>query len=381
VRPGTPELIKTLKSSFSIRYFGDLYYAGERIIKDLRLDDVEPSWDGGALIQGTLTCSVTYTDDEGKSLSPTNQDSVLAPFGTRLLLSIEVWDPTSPFRERIQLGWFRIIKVPESRDTMARFGDRVIVISSYVELELADEFHRISKDRQVVETRPIDFASAYNEMRRIARMKLTKSAVPDAKLPIERVYTEDRLKDIYDIALAMGGTPYVTTQNTISVRPINPPAQSSADLVLGPDGTIEDVSNELDSEEVYNGVVYLVESEGQSPLLYELWIRSGPLRAYESNGDESPMGRVPFVVQDDTITTREQAAARAPAELARVSSPRAKEVNVTCIINPLLEVGDVVRVERRTQWIRGRIRKMNFSDSSYMHLTLEVLAVAEKGNT
>jgi hypothetical protein len=381
MRPGTPELIKTLKSSFSIRYFGDLYYDNERLIKDLRLDDVSVQWDGGALIQGTMTCSTTYTDDEGKSLSPTNQDSMLAPFGTKILLSVEVWDPTSPFRERIQLGWFRIIRVPESRDTMAQFGDRVIVISSYVKLETADEFHRISKDRQVVETRPLDFASGYNEMRRISRMKLTKSQVPDAKLPIERVYTEDRLKDIYDIALHMNATPYVTAQDTISLRPINPPAQSSADLVLGPDGTIEEVSNDLDSEEVYNGVVYLVESEGQSPLLYELWIRSGPLRAYESNGDESPMGRVPFVVQDDSITTRAQAAARAPADLARVSTPRAKEVAVKAIINPLLEVGDVVRVERRTQWIRGRIRTVDFSGASYMDLTLEVIAVAEKGNT
>jgi hypothetical protein len=134
------------------------------------------------------------------------------------------------------------------------------------------------------------------------------------------------------------------------------------------------VGSSLSAEGVYNGVVIRGEGDLQEQILAELWVTDGPLRATTLDGERSPFHRVPYFYSSPFITTAAQANAYAPTLLERVSSPRAARLEVTCVTNPLLQVGDVVLVtDSRFVWT-VRLTRVPLERSGVMTVSADVVS-------
>jgi hypothetical protein len=123
---------------------------------------------------------------------------------------------------------------------------------------------------------------------------------------------------------------------------------------------------------VYNGVVIRGETAEQEAVLAKLWVTDGPLRATQGSS-RTPFHRRPRFYSSPFITTQEQAIAAAPGLLAQFSQPRASQLQVQCVTNPLLQVGDVVTVwDGRATWTI-RLVKLSLGSGALMTVTGDVI--------
>lgn len=366
MRNGSPELQGVLTGSCYYHWEADLYYNGDRRLKNLPISRVEFSEDAGAMVQQSGSCTVVWSDEFATSISPRYVTDPLAPFGAQLHVYCVV--TAGPFRERVEYGWFEITDVPSARDERMRFRSQWITTGSVVELELKELFAGIGEESFAVPEAPASLSSAWAEITRLAGLPVQQT-IDDAPIPRSVMYEGSPLDAIYSlVGSVMLGVPHMTADGVVAARPIEWPA-STADITLD---VIEDVGEAMSAADVFNRVVVLARSGDDTTILADKKVESGPLRAQNSDGSRSPFRVRTKTLSSEFVTTRAQAEPWAEAELAQVSTPRARVVPVVELFNPLRERGDVVRVERHEKWLVGRVATIDRRGGTTQELSVEI---------
>lgn len=368
MRPASAALSQILTGSFSSRLIVDSFYGSVRSRTDLGVGDWELTWNSEAEIKAAGTLSIVYTDDLAATISPRQFTDTLAPYGQEVNMILEISAGES-FVETVQLGRYRITAVPDARDKYFQVLGQTLTVGSRVELTLEDRMVRIRRWGFRSDQAPASFASCWAELQRITGMQIIRS-VADQVVPSNLVYKAvegGRLVAVQALAQALGGVAYVTPDGALSVLS-NSWGSSVATLLLGEDGTIIDVGMAMESEDVANEVVGNFEDPDRNPLYAVATITQGPLAV------SGPYGTYTRYVTNDTVKTAAAAKAYVDAELSRVSSRLIQRVPVQCVMNPLIEDGDVITVQRMTGGnITGRVVKHKLGTSATMSLEMDVL--------
>jgi hypothetical protein len=368
VRPGSDALKDVLTGSFSTRLIADVFYGVERTMKDVPVVDWSLSWNVGAEIKATGSVTVQFTDELARSMTPKRFTDTFSAFGQEMNLLLEV--SAGRFTETVQLGRYRVTAVPSSRDAYFGFSGRTLVSGSTIELTLEDRLVGVKRWGFPSEQNPVLTGSCWGELGRLTGMQVKRSGLPDKGVPGSVVYAASegaRLKAVQELANALGGVPYCTPDGALSVLPDKPGAPV-VELVLGEGGTILDVEYSLESDGVYNEVVGTYEDADRNPIVYVAQILEGPLRV------GGPYGTYTRYYSSQLVKTGAQAGPATEAVLRQVSASRTYRVPVVCVVNPLIEFGDVVTVEVPGSAVplSGRVQSYGLSSAGSMSLELEV---------
>lgn len=337
---------------------------------DLKESDVYvESWsldnDLGNDPKTTGTVRIVHESVHGESWMPTGARDLLSPFRATLQLTEVI--QAGAEEHRVPLGLFDVTDVPYAEDVTAEYGARwdgsawvytnvtEVVTASIVELDVR------SLDGRVLDASfrsPRRSATgALEEWRAIGLLPVTTDAsevtVPEAMWPAEN---GSRLDAVQTMARALGGVPVVDSDGQWTLIDENTPTVA---LVLGESGTVVDVSSQLTLDGFANVVIGSYETEDGEPLSAQ-WIADGDLSP-EQMGKE-------FVAYDksDTVRTQAEAVAAVAAKGALCTSQEV-DYDVTCVYDPLLEIGDQVTV---TGGISGVAVKVSVSDAATMSVVV-----------
>lgn len=376
MRDGSPELMEVLTGSFTARWEADLYYDDDRRMSNLPLTNVSFSEDGEAKVQQSGSCTVVWTDEFATSISPTMITDPLAPFGAQLWVWCVVEAGT--FTERVEYGHYEITDVPSARDEHMRFRGEWVTPGSLVDLTLSEVTYGIGQEKWAVPTPPSNLSSTWDELGRITGLQLNRS-VTDQPITRSYAYQDNKLDVVYDLCNVMlDGVPHIMTDGTLMVRPNTWP---SPVYTLTRADHIVQVGTPMSADQVYNDVVVTSYATDQSVILARASITDGPLRVSDPDGSPSPFRRRTYTQSSQLVTTHSQALAWAQATLNRVSVLRTREVPVTVMFNPLLERGDVVTVERPTEWWTCRVVTIDRSQQGTQDMVVQVATVTPRTDT
>ncbi len=369
-RPGSDNLKAVLTGSFSCRLIADAFYGAERTLMDLPTGSWSLKWNSEQKIKASGELTVIYTDDLARSYTPTQFTDALAAFGQEVNLLLEV--SAGAFKESVQLGHYRIVAVPDARDEHAEFLGETITVGSVITLTLQDRMIGIDRAGFRSEQNPPSLASCWTELQRLSGMQVLRS-MDDKPIPASTTYLAEqggRLKAVQALADALGGTAYVTPAGALSVLPYAASTEPVGTLVLGDEGTILEVQHSMESEGVYNEVVGDFEDDDHNPIYAVAAITDGPLAITGNYGVYTRYYSSPFV------KTQAQADTAVAAILSQVSSAQTYRVPIKCLINPLVEDGDVWAVQRPGgKLLIGRVVSHSFGSSNVMDLEMDVTRV------
>jgi hypothetical protein len=372
VKRHSAALPAVLTGSFDTRLIVDSFYGAERTRMNLPTESWSLKWNSessGTKAGGTLT--IVYTPDIAESMTPTRFSDVLAPFGQELNLRMEI--RAGLFSETVQIGHFRIVAVPDAKDAHAEHLGETITVGSKITVTLQDRLVAVERNGFLSEQSPPSLESCWGELQRLTGMQLDRS-VDDKPIPGRPVYLAEqggRLKAAQAIAAVLGGPAYVTPDGALSVL-AGMSEEVVAELVLGDRGTILEVAHSMESEGVYNHVVGHFEAEDRTPIFAVASITEGPLSV---NGQYGVYTRY---FSSEFVKTQEQADAAVASILSQVSTGQKYRVPVKCVINPLVDDGDMVSVQRPGgRLLVGRVVSHTLSSSKVMDLVLEVVRVSK----
>lgn len=302
---------------------------------------------GGALLEsdvpitgGTVTVDEssqvrrTLSLDVGDvALNPVDTASLLAPFGTELVVRSGVRFPEGD-EELVPVGVFRIDETNQG-SAFAAVGitgsDRAKEIA---EARLLVPWN-VPAGRTILEeiTRVIDYVDNSWEI-----VDLTGANEYTTSATVER----ERWELLELLASSIGAELFFDQTGVLILRDV-PNHADSEDVVWtvrpGEGGVLGDVSSGLSREGIYNGVVATNETDtGARPIVAFAFQKSGPFRW---GGD---FGRVPRFYSSPFVRTVEQARKAAAAVLAR-STGYAQQIDPEVVANPALDVGDTIQVE------------------------------------
>jgi len=369
MRHASAQTLSILEGSFELTYQADLIYNDVVLFQNLPISTPSLSWDSTADVEGSGSCEVLWTDDYATSLKPDSPQDWLAPFGTRLVIYAVISVP--PFRERIPLGVYTITAVPSADDYPLMYQHRRITVGSRVQLDFSDRMVEVQDDRFSRLAQPSQLFSVYTELAVLTGFQLTRT-IPDGPITRKVVYEESRIKACQALAEIIGGVPFMESDGTLSLRPIRATTPVAA-LTVGETGTIVQVGSAMSREGVYNGVVIRGETDEQGAILAERWVMTGPLAATQPGGPRTPFHRRPAFYSSPFITTQAQADAAISALLDRYSATCASQLDITCVVNPLLQVGDVVTVWDGAATWTIRLVKITIGTGPTMSVTGDVI--------
>lgn len=352
--------------SFRRELVADVFYGSTRLLADVPLEDWTLTGDADAEIKTAATATVVYSGDFAESVTPRDLTDALSPFGQEMYVYMLI--SAGGFEDRIPMGVYRIDDVPSASDAQIRFRERVITVGSRVQLTLLDRFVGVKRALFRSLEQPPSLTSAWAEFARITKLQVTRN-VSDVAIPNTVTYSRSRISAAQQIAGVLGGRAFMLADGTAGIIP-DVPGAAVAELQIGEEGVVMDVDYSLHSEGVYNVVVLDFEDENGNPLHSEAPIGDGPLSVNGPYGEyvtEYPSDQREF------ITTQEQGDAAVLAHLQKVSVTDSYELPVQCIIDPRLELGDVVTVQRMDRTITGRVKKYTMGRTGPMSLTLQVL--------
>jgi hypothetical protein len=318
-------------------YEGDLWYDGERRLTNLPLKDTKLSDSDSRAVKTQGSTRIVWSDSIGSSILPREIGDVFSPFGSELALYARV--QVGSFTERVSMGWFQIVDVPEMRDQTMYWGGRTITTGSSLTLQLMDRYVQITGDEFDAPTAPVDLTSVWSEIGRITGLQLVR-AIADAPISRSVAYKNAVHDAVGDLADILGGTPFITRDGALSMRPKLWPGPVK-EMRRGEHGTIVDIAKGMSSSGVYNKVVFRGQGDLQDQVLAISEVRSGPLRTQNPDGTRSPAYKRPTFRSNDFVSTLEQAQAYTDAELVRVRTLNAVPWELTTFWDPRDELGDV----------------------------------------
>jgi hypothetical protein len=193
--------------------------------------------------------------------------------------------------------------------------------------------------------------------------------LPDKPLPTAFVYEDvqgGRLKGVQMIADVLGGIAVPNSLGALEVLPKSPTVVVG-ELVIGPEGTVTDVPYSLETEGVYNCVVGTFEDENRVPIRAVAAIAEGTL-ATNSSG----YGEYTRYYSSPLVNTQAEADKAVWSILNESIGSQQYEVPIQCITNPLVELGDLLKVVGHVRPLQGQLVRYVLSNSALMTVTLEV---------
>ncbi len=370
MRAGTENLTNALRSGgFSVQLVADVFYGSTRTFADLPIDTWQLDWDSEADIKASGKLTIAYSSAIAESLSPTEFTSLLAPFGQQISVRMRISANENRFTETLQLGWYRIESIPDAVDQNFELLGQTLTVGSRVTVNLQDRMLAVKRAGFHSERNATAGGSCWDELGKLTGAQLLRN-VPDAALPASLVYEASQggvLKAVQGIANTLGGVPYFTSDGMLSVLP-DEDGDVAATLEVGERGTVVDAGLSMDSESVYNTVVGSFTDDDQNPIFAVAQITSGPLAA------SGEYGEYVRYYASEFVKTQKQADGAVQAVLEQASRSQSYRVPVQCIIDPRIEDGDVVTVQRPNGTsVTGRVMSHSLSSNSLMDLELRVV--------
>lgn len=362
MRTHTAALEDVLRGDFTRRVYANVFHGAERVISGLQFTGWSLDSDIGGEITHNVSGTIMYQSVKGESLSPIGTSGDLSPFRARLELVMEV--TAGDFSEAVSLGMYRMVKMPRARDVLA-MGGLTAVSEVSVELRSLDEDVRRRGLRSPEQ--PPQLESCYEEIRRLTGMPLVVT-VSDTVIPVGTVWEAKqggRLEAVHKLGSWLGGTAVVNSAGAWEIIPdeLGSPVGS---LWIGEQGTVLEIDDEIDTDDVYNEVVGVFEDENRNPIYAVATIDRGDLA---TDGLYGPMTRY---YSSDFVKTQAQADAAVASVRDQSISSRTYDLVVQCHIDPTVEVGDVRDIRGWTRHPVGRVVAIRMGDSAYMTVTLRV---------
>jgi hypothetical protein len=291
---------------------------------------------GSVLFRGSAEVQASSTVKaigQAPSLVPKEKSDPLGTYGQEMALwrAVRLRDA----ERLIPLGVFRIVS---ARDSVERFRDAVAVDWS-VTLTLADRFEAVKADDFLAVDSPVPGNLVWDEVRRLSPFPVAE-ALGNAAVPAATVY-DSRLDAIVTLLQIIGGVPHLTREGVLTARQQDAWLTSTTALFEFP-GVIQ-WSGEM-SNDFYNQVK-VSNPNDPSVVAYSALLDPWDPLAVPNAG-----GRT-YKQASPVYSTVEEAQAGADTILMRVSSRRARTVNISCSPEALLlELGDV-------GWIRDPVQQ------------------------
>jgi hypothetical protein len=328
--PLSPLWDKAVRSSQVIQVQVDAFRGGVKVAPFLPIDPE------GGMITADMgsdvwrTVSLTIMD---RSLIPVGPDSLLTPHGTELHIHRGFTYPNGT-TEMVPLGTFRIDKPSAGFD-------------GGIEITGVDRSRLLAEDKFVSTAQSIDGATVVNEIKRLIRQSVPRSAVTDLTgsttvcRPVIWEQDTSRWDAVKELAVAINAQVFVTadTFSTFLIKPVpdvsTPPVWT---VDIGDTGVIIGGSESWDRENVYNAVTARSEPlDGSNPVQATVYDTT-PGSPTNWHG---PFGHRPRLYSSPLLTDVASCQAAARLILRRSVAP-ARTVTVSCVPNPALELGDVV---------------------------------------
>lgn len=309
------------------------------------------TWDGEQQVELSGSIRVQLTDESGESHAPTGPGDLFAPFGSEVMLTARV--SVGEMSERVQVARARITAVPSIKRQRAKVGGEWVTLSETITLDLRDRMDPLKADTFDADT-PVRYpASAWAELDHLCRFPVIRNG-GDVALPSTLVHPKgkSRADAVQTVAARLGGVAAFDSHGNLIVRRLT--TKPVLALRLGPDGTVAEVGNAMETDGIYNRVVVRGKEPNGAPIQVVL----------EATGDLSPAvwGRRTYTAdQGDFLTTRAAVSDYAARLLRQVSTVRTTELEVQCLMDPRLEVGDVVSLEREDAVQLLRVSRVAFS--------------------
>jgi len=327
----------------------DLYSAGE-LIATLPIISGSVTDDADALQR--RRCQIEFPGiSEVLDLLPTNApvNRGLWPIGNeiRIRAGIDYGDGTS---ELVSMGWFRIAKPHISED-----ADGITVkVDGY------DHGRTISRARFTMPY-TINEGTLYHvaikdliksRMRSLKDSDFIFLSPPNFTTPqLTFTQDDDPWGKAVDMATSLGCELFWNGDRKVVLRTEPDPEKTPSvfDYIEGEEATFDSIERELDDDQTYNGVIVSGEaSTNVSPIRAEAWDTdpNSPTYYDPNRPDASKYGAVPYFITSQYVTTFDQAAAAAEANLIRVFGV-VESVQFNGVVNYAHEANDVVKVQRR----------------------------------
>lgn len=365
MRQHSQDLVDALSGSYERELTVNVFNGADRVLEGLRFESWQLSSDLTRAICGQGSGVVVYSSVDGESLVPVGTKGVLSPFRASLELVMTI--TVGEFKESVSLGTYRVMAIPSAEDFVAVYEGREVVTASRVSVKL--DSLETNMDRwgfRSPETSKVG-VSAFGEIRRFTNMPV-EMTVPDVPVPSLKTWEAKqggRLDAVMELGKILGGQAVVNSRGAWVIIP-DEIGEPVATLRLGELGTVRELGSEIDTDTVYNQVIGTFEDAAGAPIYSIAEAPAGPL---SPTGPYLPHTRY---YSSDLVKTKAQGDAAVKAVLAQSVGSQQYDVAIQCHVNPLIEVGDVAKLEGWRSPLVGRVTKVDLSDGPLMNVTLRV---------
>ena len=334
-------------------YGGQLTYPRALPIADWSIE-----WDGSASKQVQGVLKLTVKDPDG-SLAPWLWDDPLGVGGAELMCRYVVGGAGT-----VNRGWYRItgnepkeswysrvIRHDGYKDpgSMVAAGHRLVMVSggTLVPLTAEDRTVNLTLDKFLVPEQPAGASpTVISEITRIVgdAVPLAFNGVTDAAVPLDVTYEGPRIDAVMDLAGRAGASLRMGGNGELEVY-----VKSEAPVWTvagGDDGALINIDRSqtvdlLDNIGVVRGEDKYTDAAGQEqtrPLTGVATVTTGPLRV------GGPNGSIPRFLESKLLNTQAAVDKAAKSLISNYLGSLTLDLNVTCLPNPALQIGDWVTV-------------------------------------
>lgn len=341
----TDKFIAEIKRSHTVLSYVDLISpVGEERRLPVISGDVKA--ERSAEFRRSFSCTVV---DATGDLIPKGPESLLTPYGSILkpYRGVIYSDGTE---EVYPLGVFRIssVSVKDTAEGPTDIQVESIDLARTVSRDKFTEVYSVTENTNVI--------TAIKEILERTFPELEYDDIStDAQIKATRIYDagDDPWKACRSLASSIGCEIYFDAEGTVIIAPpVDIEALPAADFsyIEGKGNTMTDIATKLADEPGCNGFIVTGESIGDEtePVRGEAWDEDPASATYRFG----PYGEVPCFVQDDVVSTDEEAEAVAKS-LLNDRLGFASTLEIDAIVNPAYECGQVVEVIRSKSNISG----------------------------
>lgn len=365
VYPADADLLAALNDSHSPAYRATAYYGSELTIDVPLTEDGNLDFDMTAQIQGSGRVYASR-DSSGVSYVPKEMDDPLACFGQEIAIDRIVRSGDRQWE--IPLGRFPIQDVPDKREYFRRFpsldpanpdNDRRTVVAWDLQATIVDRFDWIRGGDFLQPTSPISGNTTWQEIQRLSPVPIAKN-IADQALPASLAYSDSRFDAIVTLFDNLGAEPAMNRQGALTGR-VKDRWLTATVSEFKITGTV-DVTGGM-SNAVYNAVRARSSAADSTIVGIAQILDAG--NALRVGGPFN--GGIPktYGYASPLLLTQGAADAAAATILQRVSTRNVQKITVTCLPNPLLDLGDWGTV------IDGRTGETYTGEISAMHYSLD----------
>lgn len=344
-----------------------LWKSGE-LIQELNLADATVHYDSTQDVRATAELIVT---DPNGTLAPTNMGSPLTPFGSRIQI-IAGFDVGSD-RIMVSLGWFIIwdMTIDESWQayTFSDGSSSDVQKGAVIRLQLRDLMQLIIDYKFLAPQNSLK-ADAWSEIVYLIK-KVLPTSIPSWYAPVTTLttvtYGESRMEAIKGWAAKLNAEPVIDVYGNFTLIQKNP-AQTITPTLFAWDSNLTSYTKDLSRDGVYNIVIAKGKDASGNTIVAYSTLKDGPTAW---NG---PFGPRPITYQNDALSTTAALQTWADSLIATAKTQLTQTVQVSCLPNPAIELGDYATLKLRgsNTTMSGRVIKFTYRARGVMDVTLSM---------